>query len=110
MANLPIAPSPEIAAAVVVLARPYLWWDPVDGQSHPFARAVAQVMDLGTYDDIRRLEALVEPDLLAAVMGTAAPGWLSPRSWEFWRGRLSRSTRAAIPARPRQRIFDRAPP
>lgn len=53
-------------------------------------RIIAQVMSIGTDDDIRRLER-------------AQPGWISERSWEFWRGRL----RAAgpIPEKPPRRSF-----
>ena len=79
--------APMARAAVDALARRYLWWELPTG-SHSTLRAVAQIMNLGTYDDILRLEALVPAEELVQVILSAQPGWFSPRSWEFWRGRL----------------------
>ncbi|MFL5121834.1 MAG: hypothetical protein ACJ8C8_15410, partial [Microvirga sp.] len=74
---------------IETLGRKYMWWPPTGDRPHPPARIIAQVMNLGTYDDIRRLESAVPPERLAEVMRDAQPGWFSARSWEFWRGRLS---------------------
>jgi hypothetical protein len=43
---------------------------------------------------------------LAEVMLKAEPGWISERSWEFWRGRLTLATGRAIPDAPPRRSFD----
>ncbi|MFG1479845.1 hypothetical protein V5F53_14480 [Xanthobacter sp. V4C-4] len=53
---------------------------------------MAQIMNLGTYDDIQKLEALLPPAEFADIMRLAQPGWLSPRSWSFWLGRLGVDT------------------
>jgi len=45
------------------------------------------------------------PARLADVMRHAQPGWLSDRSWELWRGRLSLATGQAIPEEPPRRSF-----
>src|SRR5215218_11008903 len=74
---------------IETLGRKYMWWSPTGDSPHPPARIIAQVMNLGTYEDIRRLESAVPPERLAEIMGNAQPGWFSARSWEFWRGRLS---------------------
>jgi hypothetical protein len=71
------------------LGSKYLWWKPIAGGSHPPDRILAQIMNLGTYEDIRRLEAAFGPEQLAEALRRAEPGWFTPRSWEFWRGRLS---------------------
>jgi hypothetical protein len=62
----------------------YIWWR----DEHPPSedRIIAQVMNIGTYDDIRRLEAVCSPSELHDIMLRAQPGWISARSWEFWRG------------------------
>jgi hypothetical protein len=90
----------EVEASIAALAKRYLWWD---GPSVPHTprRAVAQIMNLGTYDDILRLEALVPRATLVDVLSAAQPGWFSPRSWEFWRGRL----RADVSDHPPVRSF-----
>ena len=97
-----IAATPEQAALVNDIARPYLWWAPA-GQAHGFVREVAEIMNLGTYDDILRLESAVDGPAPAAVMGRAQPGWFDARSWEFWRGRLSARIGAALPGTPPRR-------
>ena len=80
------------------LARRYLWWGE-PGAPHSAARMAAQIMNLGTYEDILRLESLLPPATLALVMREAQPGWFSARSWEFWRGRLHLELPSAPPVR-----------
>ncbi len=65
-------------------------------------------MNLGTYDDILLLELTVGRARLVAIMLHAEPGWLNDRSWEFWRGRLSFATGAAIPNEAPRRTFHAA--
>jgi hypothetical protein len=67
-------------------------------------------MNLGTYDDILLQEQTVGKPRLVEIMLRAKPGWISDRSWEFWRGRLSFATGAAIPDRAPQRSLHAATP
>ena len=97
-----------LADTIAELGRKYMWWKPVEGHSHSEDRIIAQTMNLGTYDDILLLEQVVGRERLADVMLSAAPGWINERSWEFWRGRLSVATGAAIPVEPPRRVFDAA--
>ena len=92
--------------------RKYLWWKPVGGEPHSEDRIIAQTMNLGTYDDILLLEQTVGKSRLVEIMLQAQPGWISDRSWEFWRGRLSFATGAAIPIpdKPPRRSFHAAAP
>lgn len=91
-------------------ARKYLWWKPSDGQQHSEERILAQTMNLATYDDVLLLEQAVGKGRLAEVMLRAQPGWISDRSWEFWRGRLSFATGVAIPDQAPRRELDAATP
>jgi hypothetical protein len=68
-------------------------------------RVIAQVMSIGTYDDIRRLEAAYSTNELRELMLRAQPGWISERSREFWRGRLRAAGAAPIPEQPPRRSF-----
>ena len=95
---------------IASLGRKYLWWEPVDGQPHSEERIIAQTMNLGTYDDILVLEQTVGRSRLVEIMLRAEPGWISDRSWEFWRGRLSYATGAAIPDKAPRRSFYAAAP
>jgi hypothetical protein len=90
---------------IAKLARKYIWWTPVGDAPPTPDRVIAQVMDIGGYDDIRRMETALGFERLADVMIAAAPGWISPRSWSFWRGRLARETRRTIPEQPPRRAF-----
>jgi hypothetical protein len=93
---------------IAELARKYVWWEPVGAARHSEARIIAQAMNLGTYDDILRLEKTLGAERLAEVMLQAEPGWFSDRSWEFWRGRLSLALGKAIPGEPPRRSFHAA--
>jgi hypothetical protein len=88
----------------------YLWWKPPGEQPHSEDRIIAQTMNLGTYDDILLLEQTVGKPRLVEIMLHAEPGWISDRSWEFWRGRLSFATGVPIPNRAPRRAFDAAMP
>lgn len=87
------------------LERKYFWWEPAGNEPRSDARILAQVMEFASFDDVLRLEKEVGVDRLVDVMLDAAPGWLSDRSWEFWRGRLSFATGRAIPDEPARRAF-----
>jgi hypothetical protein len=95
---------------IAELGRKYIWWEPVGDERHSEERVVAQAMNLGTFDDIRRLEKTLGSTRLAEIMLRAAPGWFSDRSWEFWRGRLSFALSSplgkAIPEEPPRRSLD----
>jgi hypothetical protein len=93
-------------ALLAELERKYLWWQPIGGGRPARERVIAQAMNLGTFDDIRRLERTFGRHRLAEVMCGAAPGWFSDRSWEFWRGRLSLALGKALPEAPPRRSFD----
>jgi hypothetical protein len=89
------------------LERRFFWWENTATEPRTHARILAQAMDLASFDDVLRLEAELGSDRLAEAMLGAEPGWISERSWEFWRGRLSRSGRRIPEAAPR-REFDAA--
>lgn len=63
-------------------------------------------MDLAPFDEVRHLERTLGADQLAQAMLEAEPGWISERSWEFWRGRLMHATGRALPEAPPRRSFD----
>ena len=95
---------------IAEFGRKYLWWKPVGGQPHSEDRIIAQTMNLGTWDDTLLLEQTVGKSRLVEIMLRAEPGWFSDRSWEFWRGRLSFATGAAIPDKAPRRSFHAATP
>jgi hypothetical protein len=84
----------------------FFWWEPIGLQPRSHARILAQAMDLASFGDARRLEKTLGPYRLAEAMRSAEPGWISERSWEFWRGRLALATGQALPDAPPRRSFD----
>jgi hypothetical protein len=95
----------SVERLIAEFGRKYIWWQPVGDAPHSEERIIAQAVDLGTYDDILRMEQTLGCERLAQVMLNAAPGWLSDRSWEFWRGRLSYRLGRALPEEPPRRSF-----
>jgi hypothetical protein len=96
---------PSRAELIESLASKYVWWNLEDSGASRTRRILAQIMNLGTYDDIRAIEAVFERDELIEVMARAEAGWFSPRSWDFWRGRLALSENDRVPTRPPRRSF-----
>lgn len=94
------------AAFAAELERTYFWWEPVESKPRSPERIVAQAMRFATFADVRRLENTLGPARLSEVMLRAQPGWFDERSWEFWRGRLTRSTGQELPDAPPRRSFD----
>lgn len=95
----------ELAAE---LERKYFWWEPVGLQPRSDIRILAQAMDLASFDEVLDLEKKVGAQTLIEAMLKAGPGWISERSWEFWRGRLTRASGRILPDAPARRSFDAA--
>jgi hypothetical protein len=95
----------EAELLIAELERKYLWWAPIVGGRHLEERILAQAMNLGTFEDIRRIERTIGSNRLAQIMLQAAPGWFTERSWEFWRGRLSLALGTPLPEEPPRRSF-----
>jgi hypothetical protein len=98
-----IALPPDLAKK---LEAKLFWWEAVGSQPRSGRRILAQAMAHGSFADIRLLEEVVGADALADLMLHAEPGWLSDRSWEFWRGRLALATARTIPEEAPRRSFD----
>jgi hypothetical protein len=91
---------PSHAVELLPLAAKYIWWIPADEAVLNPARVIAQVMNLGTWDDVAALEKFVSRETLAGVLRGALPGWFSGPSWTLWHLRLGLASPDAVPARP----------
>ena len=86
------------------LARKYVWWlSPAEISVRP-ELAITQTMELGDFDDQRRLEASLGHDGLAQALRGAAAGRLSARSWAYWHYRLGLAKPGRLPPLPRRRL------
>ncbi len=94
--------------ALLRLAGRYIWWKtPEEAARYP-DRVLAQVMDIGTFEDCRAMRAAFGDERLRSVMRRAEPGWFRARSWAFWQAALGidagpRPVRRKLPPAPWER-------
>jgi len=85
-------------------AAKYIWWK-TPGQALQFPdRVIAQVMDIGDYDDVQKLVAQVGDEHLQQVLIHAEIGQFSERSWAYWHYRLGLAAPGKVPPMPQRRI------
>jgi hypothetical protein len=65
---------------LTAFARKHIWWMTPDEAVTLPERVAAQVMNIGDYDDVQALAALVGDDYLRAVLRQAEIGQFTPRS------------------------------
>ena len=86
------------------LARKYVWWlSPADAKARPDL-TITQTLDIGDFEDHRRLETSLGHDRLAQALRDAAAGRFSPRSWAYWHYRLGLAKPGRVPPLPRRRL------
>src|SRR5687768_10175897 len=85
-------------------ARKYVWWKTADEAVATPERVVAQVMNIGDYEDVQALAEQVGDDYLRAVLTKAEIGQFSARSWAYWHYRLGLAEPGEVPARPVRRL------
>ncbi len=87
------------------LARKYVWWlAPAEAGRRPDL-VVTQTMDIGDFEDQRRLETALGRERLAQALRGAAAGRFSARSWTYWHYRLGLAKPGGVPAMPRRTLM-----
>jgi hypothetical protein len=72
------------AEEIESLARRMIWWKrPEETVRYP-QRLLAQVMALGTWEDVQLAKRLWTRDEFAAALQHAPPGVFDRRSWVYW--------------------------
>jgi hypothetical protein len=74
--------------ALKPFASKYIWWKTADEAVEMPERVIAQVMNLGDWDDVCALASLVGDDVLRDVLAHAEIGQFNERSWHYWHYRL----------------------
>jgi hypothetical protein len=79
----------------------YIWWEFDAGYAAWRERVIAQVMNLGTFEDAARLEESLGENALIQTLRHAQPGWFEARAWHYWHLRLELTHRGVpkLPAR-----------
>ncbi|OGA47172.1 MAG: hypothetical protein A3G24_21450 [Betaproteobacteria bacterium RIFCSPLOWO2_12_FULL_62_13] len=86
------------------MARKYVWWlAPGEALKRPHL-VTSQVMELGDYDDMSRIESTLGREALVAALREAEPGRFSARSWTYWHYRLKLARPGAVPPLPERVI------
>ena len=86
------------------LASKYIWWKTPDEAVFMPERVIAQVMNIGDYDDVHMLVARVGEDVLRDVLSHAEAGQFNERSWAYWHYRLGLAEVDCVPALPVRRF------
>lgn len=85
-------------------AAKYIWWkSPEEALDLP-ERIVAQVMDLGDFDDVQKLADVVGEEYLRHVITHCEAGIFSEKSWAYWHYRLGLCKPGEVPPMPKRRI------
>ena len=82
------------------MARKYVWWQPPDATLADRPLLLAQMMTLGTVDDVRWLLSWTSEEELRSVLDNPPVGVFNGRSWHFWHLRLGYVPVPSLPARP----------
>jgi hypothetical protein len=80
--------SPDGLACLRTLAAKYVWWKTPDEAIQFPARVAAQVMNLGTFEDLTEMIDVAGEDYLRHVLRGLEAGQMDERSWTYWHLRL----------------------
>jgi hypothetical protein len=88
--ELDASPQPTAEALVCLrrLASTYVWWKTPDEAMQYAERVAAQVMNLGSFEDLTELAEAAGEEYLRGVLRHAEAGQLDARSWHYWHYRL----------------------
>lgn len=86
------------------LARRYVWWKAPDEALEQPLRVVAQVMNLGDWDDVEAMRQRLGDGLLRDALIHAEAGQFNARSWTWWHYRLGLSREGEVPPLPVRRF------
>ncbi len=90
---------------LAAMGRRYLWWERDRIDAVPPRRIVAQLMNIGDYDDVLAVLSLLGEAPFRDALANAEAGWFSPKSWSYWHLRLGlREPGESSPPLPARRI------
>jgi hypothetical protein len=89
---------------ITPLAKKYLWWKTPEEVSAQPDLLIAQIMNIGTWDDVVMLEGSVPVEQLRRLLTQAEPGQFSDKSWQFWHLRLHLADIDHVPPPPRRQF------
>lgn len=89
----------ETSEALDKLISRYVWWEkPAWAYAHPTI-FFANVMNLGSWNDIQLLRRNVSDEELKTVLTNAPVGYFSYRSWDYWHVKFNMLPIPPLPSR-----------
>ena len=95
LGSVELAADPELAG----VARRLFWWESPEQSLADPLRFSAQVMAIGTWNDIRVVQAKLGESAFARVSDKATPGLFTARRWNYWHVRFQRFPVPPLPRR-----------
>jgi hypothetical protein len=92
--------SEEGLACLRAMAPRYVWWKTPDEAMEYPGRVAAQVMNIGTWEDLTDTIEATGEDYLREVLQHAEAGQLDARSWHYWHYRLGLAEYGVKPVPP----------
>lgn len=83
-------------------ARKYIWWQTPEQAVQRPLRVVAQVMNIGDYDDVQALLHMIGEPLFRQAIAYAEAGQFNNRSWSYWHYRLGLAEFGHLPPLPQR--------
>lgn len=103
-AGAPMEKDGQLGKLLLAFAQKYIWWkNPAESALFP-DRIVAQVMELGTFQDMQELIRVAGEQRTKEVLQRAEAGWFTPRSWHYWHLRLGLCEVGHVPPLPKREI------
>jgi hypothetical protein len=81
------------------IAERVMWWQPADRSLKRPLRFVAQVMAMGSFDEIERVRARYGERAFGRALAEAPAGVFDARSWQYWHLVLGREPVPPLPTR-----------
>jgi hypothetical protein len=82
------------------LARKYIWWKTPEESLRFPQRVIAQVMNIGDYEDVQALNDDQTDSAMVQALLKAEAGQFSAKSWAYWHYRLGLARPGEVPALP----------
>lgn len=89
----------QLSGELLRLAGRLIWWKPPAEAARDIPRLTAQVMTLGTWEDLRAARALLGEDAFRRVLDNPPPGVFDARSWAYWHAVFERDPVPPLPKR-----------
>ncbi len=65
-------------------ARKYVWWETLEATARRPALLLCQMMQLGTWDDVKQARRLLGDAAFKDALAQAPAGVLDAKSWHYW--------------------------